>query len=54
MEGAWPSGCVSGAGLGALGSLGWEMLSLVQPDSVDYAGTQRGVTYSPEGLQLEG
>lgn len=54
MEGAWPSGCVSGAGLGAPGSLGWEMLSLVQPDSVDSAGTQRGATYSPEGLQLEG
>ena len=40
MEGAWLLGHVSG--LGALGSLGWEALSLVGPDSVDSAGKQRG------------
>ena len=54
MESAWLLGRVSGAGLGAPGSLGWEMLSLVRPDSVDSAGRQRGAAYSPEGLQLEG
>lgn len=54
MESAWLLGRVSGAGLGAPGSLGWEMLSLVRPDSVDSAGRQRGVACSPEGLQLEG
>ena len=40
MEGARLLGRVSG--LGALGSLGWEVLSLVGPGSVDSAGRQRG------------
>lgn len=52
MEGAWLLGRVSG--LGAPGSLVWEVPSLVGPDGVDSAGRQRGAACSPEGLQLEG
>lgn len=52
MEGAWLLGHVSG--LGAPGSLGWEVLSLAGPDSVDSAGRRRGAACSPEELQLEG